>query len=490
MINPKYSSSSSISLSKNGTDLSSSEAAEEFNSVFCSVFTNESPLPATLTLQSLDSAMDDLLITQEGIAAAIDRLPTNSAPGPDEICTKLLKMTKVVISPILAALFQQSIDTGCVPFAWRIARVIPIFKSGDPSVPLNYRPISLTSIVCKLLEHIISSAVMSYLTKESFFFSNQHGFLRGRSCETQLFELMTDLHNAVHSSSQIDAIFIDFAKAFDKVPHIRLMEKLSALNINPKINRWIKNFLTHRFQSVTINDHSSSLAQVTSGVPQGSVLGPILFLIYINDINTNISSTIRLFADDCVIYKQIKNPQDFLSLQADLNQLTKWCRDWQMEVNVPKTNAITFTKTSASEPRHYFLNSMPVQTVTMVKYLGVHITSDLTWNHHIDTITSKASKSLGFIRRNLHSANTSTKLLAYQTLVRSKIEYAALIWNPHQSYLVNKLEALQNKAARFILRNYSRTSSITEMKQSLNLPPLQQRRLYSLLSVFHRLYHG
>lgn len=186
--------------------------------------------------------MNDLIITPEGIESAIDRLSNNSAPGPDGICTKMLKMTKPIISPILAALFQQSIDTGIVPDDWKVGRITPIYKSGDRSVPSNYRPISLTSIPCKLLEHIISSAVMKYLSEHNFFSNNQHGFQKGRSCETQLFELITDLHQAVHDSIKIDAIFIDFKKAFDKVPHSRLMMKLSRLNIHGKIINWISSF--------------------------------------------------------------------------------------------------------------------------------------------------------------------------------------------------------------------------------------------------------
>lgn len=488
VIKPNYATNSTVSLSKDGNILSPARVAAEFNEFFSSVFTDEAPVPSDLEVSILHSNMLDITITPEGIHSCIDRLPANAAPGPDGICPKLLKISKPAICDILAALFQQSIDTGCVPNDWKEARVIPIFKSGDPSNPSNYRPISLTSTCCKLLEHIISSALMKFLTEHNFFFINQHGFLHGRSCETQLFELINDLHHSVHCLHQIDAIFVDFAKAFDKVPHLRLVHKLTGLNINTKVVRWITNFLANRYQSVFVNDHLSPLIHVKSGVPQGSVLGPILFLVYINDISNGMHSTVRLFADDCVIYRQISNPQDTSFLQSDLENLSKWCNNWQMQINVNKTKAITFGTTANLVFYDYTLNNMPIDSVSTIKYLGVHLSSDLSWNTHIDAIVSKASRSLGFIRRNLHPANSETKLLAYKTLVRSKLEYASFIWNPHQAYLKQKLESVQNKAARFITKNYLRTSSVTEIKSSLNLAPLENRRLLTLLSFFHKLH--
>lgn len=160
------------------------------------------------------------------------------------------------------------------------------------------------------------------------------------------------------------------------------------------------------------------------------------------------------------------------------------------EVNVSKTKVVSFTTKQTPITNHYTLNEKQVENVSNFKYLGVHLTSDLSWNLHIDTVTSNAYKTLGFIRRNLHFANSDTQLLAYNTLVRSKLDYASQIWNPHQAYLINKIESLQNKSARFITKIYSRTSSINEIKKSLKLPSLQSRRLFSLLSLFHNLYHN
>lgn len=490
VINPKPSSSCFISIMQGNEFLPPSEVATAFNSFFCSVFSRELPITDNIHLGSVTSIMEDIVITEKGIEAAIDRLSSSSAPGPDGICPKLLKLTKPVISPIFACLFQQSIQSGCVPDGWKVSKIVPIFKSGDPSSVTNYRPISLTSIPCKLLEHIISSAIMKYLTKHNHLFSNQHGFQQGRSCETQLFELVSDIYEAVNDSSQIDAIFIDFAKAFDKVAHNRLLQKLRYFNIHSQVVNWIRNFLTDRYQFVTANEFSSSRSLVKSGVPQGSVLGPILFLLYVNDISNSISSTVRLFADDCVIYRRITTTSDSDALQSDLAKIADWCEQWQMEINTSKTKAVAFTRVSNPKLTHYLINDSVIARAHTIKYLGVHLSSNISWSDHIEAICSSACKTLGFIRRNLYLANKSTKLLAYETLVRAKLEYASFIWNPHQSYLINKLEAIQNKATRFITKDYSRTSSITNLKKSLNLSTLENRRIIALLSHFHKLYHS
>lgn len=488
---PKSANISPAILSDDGLILSSPEMAVQFNNFFSSVFTSEEPF-SDLTHANglLDAFMCGVTIDTYGVACAIDRLPTNSSPGPDGISTKLLKLTKSFSSIFLGRLFQQSIVTGTLPDDWKMAHVIPIFKSGDRASFTNYRPISLTCVSCKLIEHILSSNIMNYLVNNRLLYLNQHGFQKGRSCETQLFELVTDLHNNVHSSQYTDAIFIDLSKAFDRVPHKRLLHKLTKLNIDTPVITWIESFLSNRYQCVVINETVSPPQHVRSGVPQGSVLGPLLFLIYINDIHTNIKSNIRLFADDCVIYHPIRKESDSLELQNDLRKIYSWCENWQMKINIDKTKSVTFTTRSNLDTFIYKINETPIEKVSAFKYLGVHLSSNLTWNCHIEHITNKASKTLGFIKRHLALADQNTKLLAYTSLVRSQLEYASIIWNPHQTYLLNHLESVQNKAARFITRKYSRYDSVTTIKSSLELTTLEARRKNSRLSFFHTLYHG
>lgn len=214
----------------------------------------------------------------------------------------ITKFSKIYLSicPIICALFSQSLSCGSIPHDWRIAKVIPIFKSGIRCDPLNYRPILLTCTFSKLLEHVIHSQIINYLEDHNIIFKQQHGFRKGFSCDTQLAGFTNDIFAFMDVGFQLEALFLDFSKAFDRVPHHRLLLKLRHLNIDFQVVAWIKDFLSSRIQFTSVNGSNSSMAQVSSGVPQGSVLGTLLFLIFINDLPNGISSQIRLFADDCL----------------------------------------------------------------------------------------------------------------------------------------------------------------------------------------------
>lgn len=270
--------------------------------------------------------------------------------------------------------------------------------------------------------------------------------------------------------------------------HALLLHKLNVLNIDPAIINWIRAFLTSRVQFVTTNDANSTLAPVVSGVPPGSVLGPLLFLIYINDLPTHVSSNICLFADDCVLYRKITNPSDILAIQEDLNNINEWCRTWRMELNIKKCKTMRISRTNVICPT-YTLNNIPLECVTSYRYLGVHIASNLSWKTHIDHITSKATRTLGYFRRKFSLAPSSLKLLLYTTYIRPQLEYASSVWDPGHDTLTHSLEAIQNRSARFILTNYQRTASVTNMKALLHLPLLSTRRKLSRLCLFHKIYY-
>lgn len=492
VVNPKNNHSVPTLQGDDGSALPVAECAKVFNNNFAAVFTDELPLDSSLTLVPPHIALPfaPITVTAHGVQCAIERLPLKTSPGPDGISAKLLKLTKHHSAYILSLIFQQSIDTGCVPDDWRSAFIIPIFKSGDSSLPGNYRPISLTSISCKLLEHIIHKHIMIYLNDNNLLHINQHGFRKNLSCQSQLFELVTDLHQSLHSSLYVDAILVDFSKAFDRVPHNRLILKLRNLQLDHKTTKWIEQFLTNRKQFVKIQNHISTSERVISGVPQGSVLGPLLFLIYINDISTDINASIRLFADDCIIYKEIRTPTDTIDLQSALSKLTDWCSLWQMQINTDKTKHLKFSMTTNSQTSSYTIDNIKIDTVLTYKYLGVIFNSTLTWNDHIEYITSKALKKLGLLKRRLHLANHDTRLLAYNSLIRPSLEYASIIWHPHHVTWTNHLEAVQNKAARFILSSYSRLQSVTKLKSTLDMHSLALRRTLARLSFFHSLYHS
>jgi len=249
-------------------------------------------------------------------------------------------------------------------------------------------------------------------------------FRKGRSCESQLLEFTEDIAANMAEGTQTDVLIMDFSKAFDKVSHSLLIHKLHHYGIQGKTNRWIQEFLRDRTQEVVLDGHTSGPVDVESGVPQGSVLGPSLFLYYINDIPDGLNSTARLFADDTSVYMGISSKSDCEKLQEDLDQLAEWEQTWKMEFHPDKCNILTVSKRKNIIDYPYHLRDHFLQRVDSAKYLGITITKDLSWGKHIDNITSKATQNLNFLRRNLNIASTRIKETAYMTIVRPTIEYA------------------------------------------------------------------
>lgn len=434
--------------------------------------------------------MPDITITENGITKLLHNLKPHKASGPDKIHGKILKECSSSISPILTIIFQKSLTLGQIPTDWKHANVCPVFKKGDKHDPINYRPISLTCICCKLLEHIISSNIMSHLDTNNILYDLQHGFRPARSCETQLVSFLQNLTQSNNQNIQTDVIIMDFAKAFDKVSHRHLLYKLNYYGIQCNALHWISDFLSHRTQTVVLEGETSDTVSVTSGVPQGTVLGPILFLIYINDFSDYLQhSTLRLFADDSIIYKEIHNLSDARDLQSDLEAAGRWETDWLMHFHPDKCNILSITQKRNSFKFNYKLHDHSLEKVENAKYLGVTLQSNLKWDKHINTITGKANQSLGFLRRNLKVSSTKVKDHAYKALVRPKLEYSSSVWDPHTKTQKDQIEKVQRRAARYASNRYHNTSSVTNMMQTLNWPPLEIRRTRSRLIMFYKIIH-
>ena len=287
-------------------------------------------------------------------------------------------------------------------------------------------------------------------------------------------------------------IIMDFSKAFDVVPHNRLITKLHRYGIQNTTLTWISSFLKHRTQRVVVSGEKSAWSNVHSGVPQGTVLGPLLFLVYINDLPDNIQSSVRLFADDCIIYREITNEIDARTLQEDLFTLGEWEKRWQMKFNCQKCFVMRLTHARSPKQFSYSLGGVTLSEVNNHPYLGVSISNKLNWNSHIQEISSKANRSLGFIKRNLYSCNQSTKLTAYRSLVRPQVEYSAAVWDPYTKKNIDQLERVQKRAARFILNDYKSKSPgcATQMVKDLGLEPLTTRRKARRLCVFQQARQG
>lgn len=474
--------------SSDGAFVPVNECATVLNDSFVKNFTSAN----TRVISHLPSAnhypMDQIIIDTFGIAKVIDNIKLSSSCGIDGINSKFLKSTKMYSSMVLSKIFEQSLYCGVLPKDWKCGKVIPMFKKGDRSSPLNYRPISLTSVCCKILEHIIYSNLVKFLEENSFFTKAQHGFRSKFSCETQLVSFVHDLGTAIDQRCCTDVVFLDFSKAFDLVPHNLLFYKLSLLNIDTFVLQWISSFLSGRQQYVEVNDFSSPVSPVTSGVPQGSVLGPILFLIYINDLPTCISSRIRLFADDCVVYRQIRSVNDPLLLQSDLDALSDWCKTWSMSLSIEKCKFMRFS-TQPSVLPEYQISGLNLEHVSVYKYLGIYFANNLSWKTHVYHILNNANRALGYLKRHFSRASPDVKKTLYVTLVRSKLEYAASVWDPQQAYLAQEIESLQSRAVRFIFNDFSRLSSVTSMRNSLALPTLAVRRKAARLYLFHKIFY-
>ena len=280
--------------------------------------------------------MGRLHITPPGVEKLLNNIKTEKAVGPDNISNIILKNCAKQLSRGISAIFQTSIDSGTLPEDWVNANVAPIYKKGDVHQAENYRPVSLTSVSCKLLEHIICKHLLNHLEKNKILTNLNHGFRSGYSCETQLLITLEDLLKYNDNGEQTDIIILDFSKAFDTVPHDELLLKLSNYGVSGNIHSWLKNFLTTRKMQVVVDGEYSKSVPVLSGVPQGTVLGPLMFLCHINDLPKSVISQVRLFADDCLLYRTIKSEQDHITLQKDLQSLETWADTWGMRFNAKK----------------------------------------------------------------------------------------------------------------------------------------------------------
>jgi hypothetical protein len=308
--------------------------------------------------------------------------------------------------------------------------------------------------------------------------------------DPQLILTSHDLLKSLDNNIQMDLIVMDFSKAFDKVPHNRLLHKADFYGIRGNTLEWIRSFLSNRTQKVVLEGEHSEEVPVSSGVPQGTVMGPILFLIFINDLPEGLTSTVRLFADDCVIYRQIKSSDDCKQLQRDLDHLFLWETTWQMKFHANKCHRLSIHHKSKPWSTEYTLGGSVLSEVKQHPYLGLELQSDGYWKHHIGTTIAKGGRALGLLRRNLRSAPQHLKATAYKTIVRPRLEYACTVWDPHLQNLTNSLEKVQRRAARFVCKNYCYDASVTQMLVQLGWQPLDIRRMTYRLVMMYKIVNN
>ena len=288
---------------------------------------------------------------------------------------------------MLKVIFTESYTTGNLPTYWLTANICPIHKKERHDVASNYRPISLTSICSKVLEHIIYHNIMNHLNSNNVLVENQHVFRANHSCVTQLLALTENISYALDHKKQIDIILLDFAKAFDTVKFL-INDFSPSLHYGIRINTyiWIKAWLSNHTQRVLLDGVTSSSVSVTSGVPRGMVLGLLMFVLYINDIITNINSPLRIFADNCLFYRIINTPEDTAILQQDLDQIASWVTTWQLTLHITKCVLIRCNRSHSLIHHCYTLNHCILKQTDSHSYLGVMLDKTLSWSQHISNL--------------------------------------------------------------------------------------------------------
>lgn len=479
-------------------DLAKADAFSEF---FHSVYTIEpdSQLPVLNAVRPA-SSMGDFEISEIEVSSKLANINCNKSPGPDQIHPRVLYELRNVVSKPLCQIFNTSLTTGVVPTDWCFSSITVIHKKGSKADVSNYRPISLTCIASKIMESIIRDKILDYFNLNCLFSNNQFGFISGRSTVLQLLCLLDNWTKALDNGGQIDIIYTDFEKAFDRVPHKRLIYKLKSYGMSDKLVTWIEAFLCDRKQSVVINGKSSSAKSVLSGIPQGSVLGPLLFVIYVNDLPPTCDyAPLFLFADDSKLYKHVLEASDCDLLLHDTQRVLDWCDQWLMKVNVNKCKKLTlYTGNSVSHDFKYGFNIpcdngnvyREIDSVSHISDLGVTIDSKLNFSIHIYDKINKAYRFLGLIRRTFSGASKDVLVLLYKSLVRSQLEYANSVFNPHLKGLIEDLEKVQRRATKMI----PECSGLCYKDRLvlLKLPTLKYRRargdMIELFKIVHGLY--
>ena len=424
------------------------EMADVLNEYFASVFTEENKITVPEVHLNDRLILSEINVTEEKVFKAVNKMKANKAGGVDGLVSTYLKGSIRGIVRPLVKVFNESMEKTIIPKDWKDANVAAIFKKGKKNDPANYRPVSLTSNIGKIFEKVIKEEITSFLEKNNLIRESQHGFRSGKSCLTNLLEFMEKVAEYIDRGDPVDVIFLDFQKAFDKVPHMRLMAKVEEMGIAGKVLDWIREWLRGRKQRVVINGKASGWRDVVSGVPQGSILGPLLFVIYINDIDRSIVSRILKFADDTKIFGKVGTKENVNTLKEDLEEIVKWSEKWQMKFNVEKCKVMHLGNKNLN--LDYCMEGRILEKVKEEKDLGIIISENFKVHGQCVKAAKKGNQVLGLIKRTITCKNKEIIIKLYKALVRPHLEYCGQAWRPHLRGDINMLEKVQRRATRMI----------------------------------------
>ena len=454
--------------------------ANIFNKYFSSVFVEDNGCMEFLTQRKTEK-FPFISFNHTVVEHFLGKIKPSFSLGPDGLCAFFMKKLKHVLCIPLSSIFEVSYRTSKIPSCWAKAFVLPILKKGNPLDINNYRPISLCCVSCKIMESIVNDKLSSYITLNKLLSDYQHGFSRGKSCLTQLLYCKNLWINSLNCKESVDVIFIDFAKAFDSVVHNKLILKLRKYGIDGFILKWLETFLQNRSQIVKINNSFSESLPVSSGVPQGSVLGPILFNIFINDIFECCCNycEIFLFADDVKLFSS-----NSFELQNSLNLLSEWSKKWQLQVSIEKCSVLHLGSNNAETS--YFLDGHELKRTNCVKDLGVFTSNTLSSTSQCHETYKKASRICSLIHKSFISRNKEIILQAYNVYVLPILDYCSSVYNPSKVSDIQLLEKVQRK---FTKRLFHSKISYSDRLKHLCIETLEKRRLKHDLILAYKILH-
>lgn len=457
-----------------------SQKANVLGNFFTSVYIREPPLTEKQNEEHYTRYEESRInVTKESVNKRLSELNPSKSPGPDKMHPRVLKELADELATPLKMIFNTSIRTGKIPKAWKEAYVTAVYKNkGDKHDASNYRPISLTCIACKMLEAIIRESILDYMKDNKILSNKQFGFLGGRSTILQLLKVFDKWADVLDKGGIVDTVYFDFQKAFDTVPHERLLNVLQSYGLSNELVTWIKDFLVGRRQCVCVNGKKSDVFEVPSGVPQGSVLGPILFVIYINTMIEEAGDVdIWLYADDTKLFREIKDEnQDVIRLQNSIDTLHSWSDRSLLKFHPDKCEVMRMQSKLSRQKSHqeYSLDGEVLKNVSTVKDLGITFDSDLTFETHIRMKVNKANSLFGMVRRSFTYLDCEMFKRLFTSVVRPHLEYGACVWNPHQKGLIKLIEDVQRRATKTVPG--LSTLTYQERLKRIGIPTLMYRR--------------
>lgn len=466
--------------------------ADLLNNFFASVFVHEpsGQLPI-FDIRHHGTPITKLIVDESTVLKRLKSLNITKSMGSDNLHPKLLYETADSLATPICSIMNKTFDSGKIPSKWKEANVTAIHKKGDKASPSNYRPISLTSIPCKMCEKTVRETIMNHMLTNNLFSDEQFGFRNKRSCVLQLLTTLDEWTKFYDEGYQIDVIYLDIMKAFDTIPHERLLYKLRNYGIEGNILDWIKDFLYKRRQRVRVHNDFSEWRDVTSGVPQGSVLGPVLFIMYMNDIPDAVEATCKIFADDTKIYKNVKTVNDQASLQRDLQKLCEWSKLWLLKFSIPKCKAmhLGYKRLSTTyEMTDHDNNVSRLPVCDEEKDLGITFQNNLKFDKQVLNVVNRTKKLTGMIKRTFTCMNRFMLLVLYKSLIRPIIDYGITVYFPTSKKNSKLIENIQRRATKIIpdLKDLP----YNERLHQLNLPSLLYRReRFDMIQIF-KLIHG